>query len=471
MGFESMFRSAGLTLILVVAFADAISGAMSPESPGPRVRWNPISDTSGYRTNGSGDPSSEDGATINIESMGAQTGKFGGVIAAVELANYRGRELELSAVIEVLEGPGSSAIWVRADRGGGGPAFATSASRPAMKGEPQERRVRLYVPTDSSKLVLGAIVQGDARARITNLRVEAKQSTMTEVSAFEVLEAAFSMVQMHALNAPSIDIAALRRSALTPDLRSTSSGAAYPRIFELLAALRDGHSFALPPSEARVTKTTGKLTGNIEARLIGKVGYVSVPGFLGTETSASSHFAGKLCEALSRFAANASAGWIVDLRQDTGGNMWPMLAGLMPLLGSGNYGSFRDRDGHDSPWATGKLKGCSAPIPQDVQVAVLVGSKTASSGESVAIAFSGMPNARSFGVATYGQSTSNRTFSLPDGGLLFLTTANNVDRTGKVFPNGLVPDVLIREIGTGDNALEAALAWLNRLNGSPKSRP
>jgi Peptidase family S41 len=33
-------------------------------------------------------------------------------------------------------------------------------------------------------------------------------------------------------------------------------------------------------------------------------------------------------------------GWIVDLRRNTGGNMWPMLAGAGPILGEGELGAF-----------------------------------------------------------------------------------------------------------------------------------
>ena len=35
-------------------------------------------------------------------------------------------------------------------------------------------------------------------------------------------------------------------------------------------------------------------------------------------------------------------GWIVDLRGNGGGNMWPMLAGIGPILGEGIAGYFID---------------------------------------------------------------------------------------------------------------------------------
>ena len=44
------------------------------------------------------------------------------------------------------------------------------------------------------------------------------------------------------------------------------------------------------------------------------------------------------------------AGWIVDLRHNRGGNMWPMVAGLGPLLGEGRAGAFVDPDGGATWW-------------------------------------------------------------------------------------------------------------------------
>ncbi len=41
-------------------------------------------------------------------------------------------------------------------------------------------------------------------------------------------------------------------------------------------------------------------------------------------------------------------GWIVDLRWNSGGNMWPMIAGIGPLLGNGTYGYFIDEN--ESSW-------------------------------------------------------------------------------------------------------------------------
>jgi hypothetical protein len=327
-------------------------------------------------------------------------------------------------------------------------------------GSPKYRQIRLYVPVDSNNLVLGAIVQGEASAQITQLKVKVMPPPETGVSGFVVLEAAFAFVEKHAFNAPNLDLSALRQNLLTTELRRSHHLEAYGRLVQLLEALGDKHSLVLKPSEAATHRNTGIATGSLEVQLIGRVGYIAVPGFMGADAEASSRFAEDICAAIGRMSADAALGWVVDLRRNTGGNMWPMLRGLSPLLGTGLYGAFRDRHGLESKWDNDRIKGCDRDIPPDVPVAVLVGSRTTSSGEAVAVAFSGRPHARSFGHPTAGLSTANSGFGLPDGGELFLTTAIFVDRTGKAFPAGVEPDVRVEQTGQVDDVLNAALAWL-----------
>ncbi|MBA0281212.1 peptidase [Stenotrophomonas maltophilia] len=167
-------------------------------------------------------------------------------------------------------------------------------------------------------------------------------------------------------------------------------------------------------------------------------------------------------------------GWIVDLRSNSGGNMWPMLLGVAPLLrtsptGTEEIGSFatasapqrwsltpamvqvdgRPRLGFGRPGYS--LKQPGAPV------AVLVGSNTASSGEATMLSFRGRPQARSFGQSTAGFSTSNVTRTLVDGSVLAMTIAVMKDRNGGGAGARITPD----ELTTGDAAtLAAAQQWL-----------
>ena len=183
------------------------------------------------------------------------------------------------------------------------------------------------------------------------------------------------------------------------------------------------------------------------------VGVVSVPAFSGTDAAAGAEFARGLASAIALHAPRAACGWVVDLRGNGGGNMWPMLSGLHPLLGDATPGHVRDRDGRQRAWDIAP-PGVSAPDLSTAPVVVVTGAKTASSGEAVAIAFRGRPHSRSVGQPTFGVSTGNRMYPLPGGAGLKLTTTRFVDRTGRAYGDALVPDETVAEDGAVARAVD-----------------
>lgn len=122
-------------------------------------------------------------------------------------------------------------------------------------------------------------------------------------------------------------------------------------------------------------------------------------------------------------------GWIVDLRDNSGGNMWPMLLGMAPLLRTSvvnneDVGSFETAQGPERWTLTatavqraGKSVldfGQSGHVLRQpgAPVAVLFGPRTASSGEASVLAWRGRPQTRSFGQPTAGVSTGNNVRTL-----------------------------------------------------------
>jgi hypothetical protein len=175
-------------------------------------------------------------------------------------------------------------------------------------------------------------------------------------------------------------------------------------------------------------------------------------------------------------------GWIVDLRGNVGGNMWPMLAGIGPLLGEGDdlgefftldsHSTWKYRDGVAAEIENGKenpypaVAGAPYKLAGTPNVAVLIDRRTGSSGEAIAIAFRGRPKTRFFGEHTEGASTANAVIELSDGASMWLTVGVDADRTGKKYLDGFGPD---EEILLGDKILPddhdpvmlGALRWLN----------
>lgn len=211
-------------------------------------------------------------------------------------------------------------------------------------------------------------------------------------------------------------------------------------------------------------------------RVEGGIGYVELPELVGSDwfgDSASYAVAGQA--AIRSADAPPGCGWIVDLRRNGGGNMWPMLAAAGPLLGDGLLGGFIS-PGTASRWSydggRARMDGRTLAevrdpyaIPAEVPVAVLTSRLTASSGEAVVIAFRGRPGTRSFGEATRGLPTANATLPLPDGAMLFLTTAVDADRTGRAYRTRIEPDERAptewRDLGGDDDpAIAAAVRWL-----------
>jgi C-terminal processing protease CtpA/Prc len=198
------------------------------------------------------------------------------------------------------------------------------------------------------------------------------------------------------------------------------------------------------------------------------VGYVKITGFSGVGAQATA-FANALHRTIAAADRDGLAGWIVDLRGNTGGNMWPMLAGVGPILGEGLAGYFIDPDGAESWWEyrdgaswndAELLQRVDAPYRlrrEAPKVAVLIDNGTVSSGEAVLIAFQRRPDTRSFGTATCGRSTANMEYKLSDGASLFLSVAIMADRSKFPYGAQVLPD---EEILDPLEVERRAVAWL-----------
>lgn len=298
------------------------------------------------------------------------------------------------------------------------------------------------------------------------------------------LDAALDIMQANSINRARIDWPAFRARAIESAGAAHGPPQTYPAIQAALRALGDRHSFFVaPPSGSTgggTTQPPPAAPPPTGLTLAGGIAYVSMPGF--SHPDATGH-ANAYHAVLRDLDARSPCGWVVDLRRNPGGNMWPMLAGIGPVLGEGLVGMFVDPDSVRTRWwhrdgQAGTVSPGGAAtvvarvsVPQyrlargDPPVAVLTGPGTASSGEAVATAFRARPATRSFGRGTAGVSTANRGFRLSDGALIQLTVSTFADRTGRLYGDVIHPDVSVADGGvTGDPAsdppLRAAVEWL-----------
>ncbi len=318
-------------------------------------------------------------------------------------------------------------------------------------------------------IVFSACVSGDASA-------PPPPAPIREISDFALsyLNEALDIMQARSVNRMILDWPALRGRALQTAAHAQTYYDTYPAIQQAVKDLGDDHSRFVPPgySASLVPVASGASVAAEPSgqRINGRIGYVLIPAFSSTSQSDVNEFARTIQGIIAQVDTAALCGWVVDLRGNTGGNMWPMLAGVGPILGNDTAGSFVERDGtvvatwyyHEG--AAGASPGTvaarvSPPYHLRVAyppVAVLYDRHTASSGEAIAVSFRGRPNSRSFGEHTYGVSSANSGFPLRDGAFLVLTVALDADRTGVIYGTALQPDEPVLPAAT----LTAGVQWL-----------
>jgi carboxyl-terminal processing protease len=202
--------------------------------------------------------------------------------------------------------------------------------------------------------------------------------------------------------------------------------------------------------------------------LEGNIGYLNIPGFLSTDNTVVNDFANQVHNAIRELDSGGNIkGWIVDLRNDHGGNMWPMVLGLSPLIGNEVPGYFSNRTGTVSGWKiSSPSNGVTIENPYELKepknkIAVLYSKNTSSSGEMTAVCFIGKPNSRSFGEYTAGYTTANSVYYLSDDNIFVLAATYVLDRNKKKYTDTIMPDVLI-ENAVDANVMNQAKAWLKQ---------
>ena len=306
---------------------------------------------------------------------------------------------------------------------------------------------------------------------------------VTSDAARAYLNNALDIMQRGSINKNQIDWASLRAQALATASGSQVSSDTYPAIVLALGQLGDRHSsFVYPNGQESVPVGATPLQGaQMRAQFIGAdIAWILLPSTYDAGAISWQDQAQRLVSDMDR---GKPCGWIVDLRRNPGGNMWPMIAAIGPLLGEGQLGSFVTPDSIRTTWfysAEGesglvnsgqRIVLSKVESPYQLQrpgppVAVIIGPSTASSGEAVAVAFHGRALTRFFGEATYGVPTANSLMPLGDGAAINLTVGADVDRNGVMFwPRPLLPDdfrnaTVVDPNSSADMSIEAATLWL-----------
>ena len=292
----------------------------------------------------------------------------------------------------------------------------------------------------------------------------------------EIVREAVKIISSNAYRTSSVDWQKAEAAALEILASNDSSAGLNASVQYLVSKLEDGHSSYRPVENgARAPLAPGFTPTPLAPRPIGvrvetpgRFPIIRVNAWGGGNAGVARTAAAMLRDVLNASLDDDVCGLVLDFSANSGGNMWPMLAGLLPIFSEGLLGAFEGADGKrvsivssgNSMALDGKphyLNEPRLPLPRFLpsHVAILVGPRTASSGEIVALLLAAQADSRTFGGATAGRASANRSFAVSDGSALILTTAATIDRNGVKYWEPIAPDV-----ESGD-ALEAASSWLS----------
>lgn len=287
------------------------------------------------------------------------------------------------------------------------------------------------------------------------------------------LTAAIDLLEARHMNSSKMDWPVVQAKALAMLGDATKPEEAYPAIRYVIAQLGEKHTSLRTADEAKALMT-GTRVGNVQPPdwqmpksnlLDDRIGLLELKAVMGPPATQLA-YANAARAALRTFGERQICRYIVDLRSNEGGSMYPMINGVESLLGKPPYGFWQPANGApESPWMlkAGMVRDEDIPVSETAQsraaVAVLIDRRTASSGEMTAIAFKGRPNTRMFGENSAGSLTTNAMAGLPDGASLNISTGWAADRSKRSYRDVIAPD---EATPSGQATSYAAIAWLKK---------
>ncbi len=395
------------------------------------------------------------------------------------------KRVNITLYIKTRDVKQTAAIYCQVNDGSGRRiAFQNSEQQHLIiKGTTDWQKYSLTMPlyTDAKKLTVGAYLTAGGTAWFDDMAIEDIPTSDTppspEVKKFT--EEFTTIIKKNAIYADSLDWKKIDANIETMSMGVSTVPDAQFMLDYVIAQLHlagDNHSFFQDKVAARNYASGNTPREQPQYKLMpGDIGYILVPAFGSTSDTASVNFATKIQDYIRELdTQNNIKGWIVDMRTNGGGNMWPMIAGLGPLIGNGTLGYFISKgknNGAPQPWfyhdgisgQNGRNAVKVSPyIVKDttLKIAVLVGPLTASSGEMTSMTFTGKPNAKLIGQLTGGYTTANRGFPLSTGAMIYLATGYTANRDYKKYFGKMTPDIIIPVSDNDDQINKAAMDWL-----------
>ncbi len=287
------------------------------------------------------------------------------------------------------------------------------------------------------------------------------------------------IVEANAYMSPTINWDSVRPAFIEETRNVKESGELQPFFKKFLRSLKDGHSQIIysptgeqEESELDVMEKYAQYTYeqvgwpplNFKHYMLeDKYAYINIPAV----TLEQRRYIDTIGQQLLELDSKHPKAWIIDLTENDGGSIYPMLWQFASLIDNMETYSDVDNQGNETKqrkifdvieeedkryfelmnFDYNKVK----PVELkniNIPIIVLTSSTTGSAGEFVAASFKGQRNVKLIGQTTAGATSGNSDYLLNKNYMLILTTSVIKDRTGKIYKigEGIEPDIYL-ELG------------------------
>lgn len=260
------------------------------------------------------------------------------------------------------------------------------------------------------------------------------------------VEMAFDSIEFRSIKKNSFNFDSLKNIVLNEISDTTSIEDVYLALEKVTHSI-DRHSYVIFKEDYKnmingtnpdVTNKPYPFSGKI---LEDKYGFISLEGFMGMDSVASKNYADSLQSLVFKLYEENPKGWIIDLRYNTGGWIYPMLVGLGPILGKGVKAYKMDSDSIVEEFFYWKNEAEHMTLIDDLKfldknlpTAIIIGEETGSAGELLTLCFRGNPLTTIIGQNSYGVSTGVTPVIMPDS--FVIAVANNLMTDRNKMGNG-----------------------------------
>jgi len=346
----------------------------------------------------------------------------------------------------------------------------------------QKNSANIILDSDAKKITIGGVLKGIGEAWFDDFDIkDIKISSAPSSSSAKAYHKDFiKIVQQNSLYSSSlnwikINEVTAKLSGGVQTLQDIKFLNKY--VLQKLQEAGDYHSFVQDKANAEKSEKDAINPERAEGKVLANhIGYIYVPGIFSQNAEVNKKFASEIQDHIKMLdLSNDIQGWVIDLRDNNGGNLYPMIAGVGPLLGSGTLGYFPKNDGimnKKNGWSYEKgqailgnesvmsIKPFYELKQPSKKIAILINANTGSSGEMLAISFIGNNHARLFGQNSAGYTTGNINFPLSDGDILYLASTRTADRKKKIYTGQIIPDEIVPYSTDKELAIKAATDWI-----------